>query len=416
MEDGSVIPVPQEDLPIRLPDDVEFTGNGNPLAQHPTWKHTTYKGQKAIRETDTFDTFFESSWYFLRYASQPENQAFDRETINKLLPVDQYVGGVEHAVLHLLYARFFTKALKKCGYLDFDEPFKNLLTQGMVCHQTFKDQKGNWVYPFDAMKDNDGDFVHIRTREKLVVGRSEKMSKSKKNVVEPANIIDAYGADTARLFMLSDSPPMRNLEWSDSGIDGAFKYINRLWKLVNSHKLTAPSHNNDFDFDNLNKEQKILIRLNHKTIFVVTNEFEKLGFNVTIAKIREFSNALEKFAIKDSKDQEIINFSLNNLVLLIAPILPHLAEELWKELGNKTIISAGVSFPNFDEKMLEEDQIKITVQINGKLRAVLEMSKSATKEELEKAALADDNVQKNIDGKAIKKIIVVPNKLVSIVI
>ncbi|MFT6386555.1 MAG: leucyl-tRNA synthetase, partial [Rickettsiales bacterium] len=358
LEDGSVIPVPQEDLPIRLPDDVEFTGNGNPLAQHPTWKHTTYKGQKAIRETDTFDTFFESSWYFLRYASQPENQAFDRETINKLLPVDQYVGGVEHAVLHLLYARFFTKALKKCGYLDFDEPFKNLLTQGMVCHQTFKDQKGNWVYPFDAMKDNDGDFVHIRTREKLVVGRSEKMSKSKKNVVEPANIIDAYGADTARLFMLSDSPPMRNLEWSDSGIDGAFKYINRLWKLVNSHKLTAPSHNNDFDFDNLNKEQKILIRLNHKTIFVVTNEFEKLGFNVTIAKIREFSNALEKFAIKDSKDQEIINFSLNNLVLLIAPILPHLAEELWKELGNKTIISAGVSFPNFDEKMLEEDQIK----------------------------------------------------------
>ncbi|MFT6077548.1 MAG: leucyl-tRNA synthetase [Rickettsiales bacterium] len=416
LEDGSVVVVPEEDLPVQLPDDVEFTGTGNPLLNHPTWKHTTFKGQKATRETDTFDTFFESSWYFLRYASQPKNNAFDRDTINKLLPVDQYVGGVEHAVLHLLYARFFTKALKKCGYLDFDEPFKNLLTQGMVCHQTFKDEKGNWVYPFDAMKDDNGDFVHIKTREKLVVGRSEKMSKSKKNVVEPANIIDAYGADTARLFMLSDSPAMRNLEWSDSGIDGSFKYINRLWKLINSHKPLASECKEGFVLDDLNKEQKNLVRLNHKTIFAAKSEFEKMGFNVVIAKIREFSNALEKFAIKDQTDQDIVNYSLKNLVLLIAPILPHLAEELWKELGNTTIISAGVAFPDFDEKMLEDDQMKITVQVNGKLRAVLEMSKSSTKEELEKAALADDNVQKNIDGKDIKKIIVVPNKLVSIVI
>ncbi|MFT5703030.1 MAG: leucyl-tRNA synthetase [Rickettsiales bacterium] len=416
LEDGSVAAVPAEDLPVKLPNDVEFNGTGNPLVSHPTWKHTTYKGQKAIRETDTFDTFFESSWYFLRYASQPEGKAFDQDAVNKLLPVDQYVGGVEHAVLHLLYARFFTKALKKCGYLNFDEPFKNLLTQGMVCHPTFKDAKGDWIYPFDAMKNDDGDFIHIKTKEKLVVGRSEKMSKSKKNVVEPANIIDAYGADTARLFMLSDSPPMRNLEWSDSGIDGAFKYINRLHKLVSSYKLRVTGYKDNFDFTDLDKEQKEIVRLNHKTIFMVQSEFEKNGFNVAIAKIREFSNALEKFVVKDSKDQGIINFSLNNLVLLIAPILPHLAEELWKELGNENLISSGASFPSFDEKMLEEDQMKITVQVGGKFRAILEMSKSSTKEELEKEVLKDHNVVKYIIGKTIKKIIVVPNKLVNIVI
>ncbi|MES2677626.1 MAG: leucine--tRNA ligase [Pseudomonadota bacterium] len=415
LEDGSVVAVPQEDLPVQLPDDVEFKGNGNPLANHPTWKYTTYKGQKATRETDTFDTFFESSWYFLRFASQPENQAFDRQTVNKLLPVDQYIGGVEHAVLHLLYARFFTKALQKCGYLNFNEPFKNLLTQGMVCHQTFKDQKGDWVYPSDAMPDENGNFIHIKTKEKLVVGRSEKMSKSKKNVVEPLNIIDAYGADTARLFMLSDTPPERNLEWSDAGIDGAWKYINRLWKLV-SACADGYSAIGEVEFSSATKEQQEIIKLNHKTIFAVKSELEKMGFNRAIAKIREFSNALEKFEIKNQTDQKIMNFSLHNLVLLIAPIMPHLAEELWKILGNQTIISQSVSFPNSDESLIIDDQVSIAVQVNGKLRSVLAMPKSASKEELEKAALADENVQKNLAGKEIKKIIIVPDKLVSIVI
>lgn len=416
LEDGSVVAVPEEDLPVKLPDDVEFSGNGNPLANHPTWKYTTYKGQKAIRETDTFDTFFESSWYFLRFASQPKDQAFDRQVVNKLLPVDQYIGGVEHAVLHLLYARFFTKALKQCGYLNFDEPFKNLLTQGMVCHQTFKDSQGNWVYAGDVVKDKNGDFIHYQTKEKLVAGRSEKMSKSKKNVVEPTQIIDAYGADTARLFMLSDTPPERNLEWSDAGIDGAWKYINRLWKLVLSSSQVA-CEASDVAIQNIKtKEQQDIIKLNHKTIFAVKAELEKMGFNRAIAKIREFSNALEKFEIKGEVDKEIMRFSLNNLVLLTAPIMPHLAEELWQILGNKTAIAEDVLFPTYDEKLIIDDEVNIAVQINGKLRAVLKMPKSSSKEDLEKSAFADENVQKNIIGKEIKKIIIVPDKLVNIVV
>lgn len=415
LEDGSVVPVPEEELPVLLPDDVEFSGNGNPLANHPTWKYTTYKGQKAIRETDTFDTFFESSWYFLRYASQPENQAFDKNTVNKLLPVDQYVGGVEHAVLHLLYARFFTKALKQCGYLDFNEPFKNLLTQGMVCHPTFKDSKGDWVYPKDVIEGTNNDLIHIDTKEKVTEGRSEKMSKSKKNVVEPLNIIDAYGADTARLFMLSDTPPERNLEWSDSGIEGSWKYINRLYKLVVANQAFGAGV--DFGtFDNLDSAQKQIVKLNHKTIFAVKNDLERMAFNSAIAKIREFSNFLEKFEIKDDVYQKIMNFSLNNLVLMIAPIMPHLAEELWHIMGHKTIIAGDEKFPACDEKLIVDDEVNITVQINGKLRAVIVMPKGSSKEALQEAALKNDNVQKNIEGMEIKKIIIVPDKLVSLVI
>ncbi len=425
LEDGSAVPVPEEDLPVQLPEDVKFNGNGNPLANHPTWKYTTYKGQdklgqnklqRAIREVDTFDTFFESSWYFLRFASQPKNQAFDKATVNKLLPVDQYIGGVEHAVLHLLYARFFTKALKKCGYLDFDEPFKNLLTQGMVCHQTFKNQKGEWVYPSDVIKDENGNLTHIDSKEKLVAGRSEKMSKSKKNVVEPLHIIDAYGADTARLFMLSDTPPERNLEWSEAGIDGAWKYINRLWKLVAGSQLSSDKDWQIGIEDGQSKEQQNLIKLNHKTIFAVKNELEKMGFNRAIAKIREFSNVLEKFEIKNQTDQKIMSFSLHNLVLLISPILPHLAEELWKTLGNQSMISESVPFPYSDKTLTIDDQVNIAVQVNGKLKTLIPMPQSSSKEDLEKAALANEIIQKNISGKEIKKIIVVPNKLVSIVI
>ncbi len=227
LEDGSVVPVEEKDLPITLPDDVTFDGKGNPLANHKSWKYTNYNGQKAIRETDSFDTFFESSWYFLRYISQPQDSAFNKELVNKFMPVDQYIGGVEHAVLHLLYARFFTKALKKCGYLDIDEPFKNLLTQGMVCHKTFKSKDGEFLEPSEVIEISDSKYIHYQTKEEVSVGRSEKMSKSKKNVIEPAPIIEAYGADAARLFILSDSPAPRDFDWSDAGVEGAWKYINR---------------------------------------------------------------------------------------------------------------------------------------------------------------------------------------------
>lgn len=398
LEDGSVVPVPEEELPVKLPEDVEFTGAGNPLVLHPTWKYTTYKGQKAIRETDTFDTFFESSWYFLRYTSQPSNQAFDKSAANKLMPVDQYIGGVEHAVLHLLYARFFTKALKKCGYLDIAEPFANLLTQGMVCHQTYKDKKtGKWIFPSEALE---------KAPEDVVIGRSEKMSKSKKNTVEPARIVDAYGADTARLFMLSDSPASRDLEWSESGIDGCWKYVNRLWKLVASAENGTEACANS---------SHIITKLTHKTIQSVKEEYEKMGFNRAIAKIREFSNALEKFEVKSQEDAVVMNFALKNLVILFSPIMPHLAEECWQKLGFKNLVSEE-KFPDFDSSLTAEDEVGVAVQVCGKLRAVIQMPKGSSKEELEKQAFANENVQKFIEGKEVKKVIVVPDKLVNIVV
>jgi leucyl-tRNA synthetase len=398
LEDGTIVPVPEEDLPVQLPEDVEFNGLGNPLAQHPTWKYTTYKGQKAIRETDTFDTFFESSWYFLRYISHPQNKAFEKEAANKFMPVDQYIGGVEHAVLHLLYARFFTKALKKCGYLDASEPFANLLTQGMVCHQTYKEKAtGKWLYPNEAAE---------KKSEDVVIGRSEKMSKSKKNTIDPSHIVESYGADTARLFMLSDTPASRDLDWSESGIDGCWKYVNRLWKLVASNCDSAGE-------GELSKDHA-MTKLTHKTIFAVKDEYEKIGFNRAIAKIREFSNALEKFEVKSKSDEKVMNFALNNLVILFSPIMPHLAEELWQKLGNQTLVSSE-KFPDFDANLISDDEVGVAVQVAGKLRAVIQMPKGTSKEEMEKMAFENENVKKFIEGKEIKKIIIVPDKLVNVV-
>ena len=427
LEDGRVVKVPQHQLPVELPKDVEFTGAGNPLENHPTWKYTTYqdadgKVLKAIRETDTFDTFFESSWYFLRYISQPKDQAFEKELVNKIMPVDQYIGGVEHAVLHLLYARFFVKALKKCGYLSFDEPFKNLLTQGMVCHYTFKDGAGQWVYPSEIIEIEKDKFIHEKTREEVFRGRSEKMSKSKKNVVEPIHIVESYGADTARLFMLSDTPASRDLDWSESGIDGAWRYVNRLWKLVanftSSHKNISKNNFKNFDETDLvdkEKYQSDIIKITHRTIFYVQDELDKMGFNRAIAKIREFSNALEKFEIKHEIDAEIMHFALRNLAILIAPIMPHLAEELWHNLGCEGLVST-TNFPKFASKLLQDDVVSVAVQVLGKLRAVIEMAKGLSQDQMQKLALENDNVKKFIDGKEIKKIIIVPDKLVNIVV
>jgi leucyl-tRNA synthetase len=427
LEDGRVVKVPQNQLPVELPTDVEFTGAGNPLDNHPTWKYTTYQDSdgkvlKAIRETDTFDTFFESSWYFLRYISQPNDRAFDKNLVDKIMPVDQYIGGVEHAVLHLLYSRFFVKALKKCGYLSFNEPFKNLLTQGMVCHHTFKDKAGQWVYPSEVIEIEKDKFIHEKTRDEVLRGRSEKMSKSKKNVVEPINIVESYGADTARLFMLSDTPASRDLDWSESGIDGAWRYVNRLWKLVAN--FTSQSQN--FDKNNLKnfgeddligkeKYQCEIIKLTHRTIFFVQDELEKMGFNRAIAKIREFSNTLEKFEIKNEIDKQIMHFALRNLAILISPFMPHLAEELWQNLGCDGLVSS-INFPKFSLKLLQDDVVSVAVQVAGKLRAVIEMPKGLSQNEMQNLAFENDNVKKFIDDKEIKKIIIVPDKLVNIVV
>lgn len=432
LEDGSIVTVPEDQLPVELPKDVKFDGNktgGNPLESHPTWKFTTYtdqngKTQKAIRETDTFDTFFESSWYFLRYISPHSKEPFDRDLANKLMPVDHYIGGVEHAVLHLLYSRFFVKALKKCGYLDFNEPFKNLLTQGMVCHHTFKNKNGDWLYPSEVVEVEKGKFIEEKTREPVEIGRSEKMSKSKKNVVEPSQIVESYGADTARLFMLSDSPVSRDLEWSENAIDGAWRYVNRLWKLVASFAASDFyqnfGKNSEFSSANFVKiscdqKQNELIRLTHKTIAAMQDEYEKMGFNRAIAKLREFSNFIEKFEVKTDQDSAAMSFAVRNLVILMAPIMPHLAEELWSVLGNKGLVACE-TFPKFDSMLILEEKTSIAVQVLGKLRAVIDMPKDSGEDEVKKLALEQENVQKFIDDKEIKKVIFVPNKLINFVI
>lgn len=438
LDDGRVVGVPEEQLPVELPSDVEFDGIGNPLLKHPTWRFTTYldketgKVHQATRETDTFDTFFESSWYFIRYISPNCKQAFDKNLVNKVMPVDQYIGGVEHAVLHLLYSRFFVKALKYCNYLDINEPFTNLLTQGMVCHQTFKDKNNQWVYPSDAIEIEQGKFIHQTTKELLTIGRSEKMSKSKKNVVEPANIVKSYGADTARLFMLSDTPVSRDLDWCESGIDGCWRYINRVYRLVMAFKncqyckqLNYLEINNEYydltiynnNFKQFDKNNKILelLKITHKTINACDEEYNKMSFNRAIARIREFSNALEKFKVENHSDAKIMFFSLKNLLILFSPIAPHLCEELWQNLGFTTII-AQENFSKFDETLIIDSKVNIAIQVQGKLRAVILIDKDLEQKEVEKIALENENVKKFIGDKNIKKFIVVPNKLVNILI
>ncbi|HYD19448.1 MAG TPA: leucine--tRNA ligase [Patescibacteria group bacterium] len=400
-----VMPVPEKDLPVMLPEDVHFSTPGNPIYNHPTWKNTTCPGcgKPAQRETDTFDTFFESSWYQFRYADPKNpNKGFDRDKVGYWAPVDQYIGGVEHAVMHLLYARFFTRALKKCGYLDFDEPFTALFTQGMVTHETYKDSAGKWLYPVDVKKVGEK-FVHAATGEAVTVGRIEKMSKSKKNTVDPVEILETYGADAARLFILSDSPPERDLEWTESGIEGAWKYLNRLWRLVTNA-----------DFSGKGGDTEILRRKIHKTIHEMTLDLERFHFNKAVARMREMSNALEDFAAAKG-DGVVLREGIEALVRLMSPMMPHIAEELWQELGHKTLL-VDEKWPVADESLLANDTVTIAIQVNGKLRATVTLPKDLGQADAEKAALAEAGVQKAMEGKSPRKIIVVPNRIINVVV
>ncbi len=415
-DDCGIIPVAEGDLPIKLPEDVMLDAPGNPLDHHPSWKYTKCPkcNKPAIRETDTFDTFFESSWYFARFCD-PNNsdQAFCRDKANYWLPVDQYVGGIEHAVLHLLYSRFFTRALKKCGYLDIKEPFAGLFTQGMVCHETYQDNNNKWLLPGDVIHKGDNIF-HRENGEAVKLGRSIKMSKSKKNVVDPADIVNSYGADTARLFMLSDSPPDRDLEWTESGIEGAWRYTNRLWRLITEpNGKIAPIGTKQPD--NISKNVMDIWRLTHKTIAGITSDLESFHFNRAVARIRELSNALG--TIKGDADDIawLRRKSFEILTQIIAPMTPHLSEELWQQLGHKTtMVDAG--WPIIDEKLLIDDNITIAVQVNGKLRSTINIATDANRDKIENIALNDEKIKKALDNKKVKKIIIVPNRIVNIVI
>ncbi|MEZ5934406.1 MAG: leucine--tRNA ligase [Alphaproteobacteria bacterium] len=411
-----IVPVPKDQLPVTLPEDIELGKVGNPLDRHPTWKHVACPscGGKAERETDTLDTFVDSSWYFLRFCSPHlSERPFDRSAVERWVPVDQYIGGVEHAVLHLLYSRFFCRALKRCGQLDIEEPFAGLFTQGMVCHKTFRDADGRWLNPAEVEPGPDGEMRAIADGRRVEVGRSEKMSKSKLNVIDPGPTIDAYGADAARLFMLSDSPPERDLEWTEAGIDGAWRYINRLWRLF--AEAGTPAGVDLTEPDELSSEATELRRLTHKTIHAVSDEIERFHFNKAVALIREFSNRLESFDHDDPAAPVVLREALEALVKLMAPMVPHLAEELWQRLGHDTLL-AKTAWPEADPAWLQEDEVTIAVQVMGKLRATLNLPKGVGKETAEAAALDDENVQRAIGGKPLRRVIFVPDKILNLVV
>ena len=391
-------PVPHDQLPVVLPEDIDFEEPGNPLDRHPTWKQVRCPncGGGATRETDTLDTFVNSSWYFIRFASQPADKPFDRAEAEKWLPVAQYIGGVEHAILHLLYARFWTRALQRLGRIGIDEPFRGLFTQGMVTHETYQAADGSWLSP-DEVSRNGDDWVHIESGHPVTPGRVEKMSKSKRNTVDPEPIVDRYGADAVRWFMLSDSPPERDLEWSEGGIEGAARFVQRVWRLVNG------ANSLEGDDDNLK------CRL-HRTIAAVGDAIEGLQFNKAVAQLYELTTAIEK-----AKPSATRLEAIRTLVLLIAPMAPHLAEECWSLVGGEGLI-VDAAWPSFDSALLVEDQVTIAVQVNGKLRDTITLARGLDRAEVEARALASENVQRQLAGATPRKIIVVPDRLVNIVV
>ena len=395
------VPVPDDQLPVTLPEDVSFDIPGNPLDRHPSWSKVDCPscGNPARRETDTLDTFVDSSWYFIRFASQPQDKPFDRTVAEKWLPVDQYIGGVEHAILHLLYARFWTRALSHIGLIDVKEPFASLFTQGMVTHQTYQDAKGSWLSPDQVRREGDV-WTIIESGAPAVAGRIEKMSKSKKNVVDPDDIVDQYGADAVRWFMLSDSPPERDLEWSEAGIEGCWRFVQRLWRLTSQVSGAEGA-------------DKALDRKIHQVIAGVGADIEALAFNKAVAKIYDLANAIEKAAPSASRDTAI-----RTILLLSSPMVPHLAEEAWTQLGAELGggLIADAAWPVVDPALLEEDEVTIAIQVRGKLRDTLTVAKGLPQAEMEALALASEKVQHAIDGGDINKIIVVPNRLVNIVL
>ena len=390
--------VPRDQLPVVLPEDVDFEVPGNPLDRHPTWGKVDCPqcGAPARRETDTLDTFVDSSWYFIRFASQPENQPFDRAEAEKWLPVGQYIGGVEHAILHLLYARFWTRALERMGKLSVKEPFKGLFTQGMVTHETYFSPDGRWLNPDEIEVGANGALIERATGAAVTPGRVEKMSKSKKNTVDPEPILDRYGADAVRWFMLSDSPPERDLEWSEGGIEGAARFVQRVWRLAQS-----PSGNQGDDV--------ALTKKLHRTIAAVGEAIENLQFNKSVAALYELTSAIEKASPSATRDEAI-----RTLLLVVSPGAPHLAEEAWAARGEPGMI-ADAPWPSFDPALLIDDQVTIAVQVNGKLRETMSAPRGISREDAEALALALPRVQSQLAGGTPRKVIVVPDRLVNIV-
>jgi len=403
-----VVPVPKDQLPLKLPEDVDFSRPGNPLDHHPTWKHVNCPscGRAAVRETDTFDTFVDSSWYFARFCSPRAAEPLTKAAVDAWLPVDQYIGGIEHAILHLLYARFFTRALSGMGKVATPEPFAGLFTQGMVTHASYRAADGRWLYPDQVSVDAEGVATEKATGAVVAIGRGEKMSKSKNNTVDPGAIIDRYGADTARWFILSDNPPERDMEWSEAGVAGAARFVQRVWRLVTTSLPLAPAAETPAG--------RKLRQVTHRSIAAVTTALETFAFNVAVARIHEFANAIAE-APADAAGAKLE--ALEALLRLTAPMMPHLAEELWSALHpGTTDLVAELPWPEADPELLKADTLTLAVQVNGKLRANIEVALDASEDTIFATALAEENVARAIDGKPIRKRIHVRGRIVNFVV
>ena len=416
------VPVPKQDLPVVLPDDVTFDVPGNPLDRHPTWKHVGCPqcGKEARRETDTMDTFVDSSWYFARFTN-PWNDTDPTvpATVDHWLPVDQYIGGIEHAILHLLYSRFFTRAMHKTGHAGIDEPFAGLFTQGMVVHETYKDADGQWISPAEITIVSDGNQRHasrLTDKTPVSIGAIEKMSKSKRNTVDPDDIISTFGADTARWFMLSDSPPERDVIWTEEGVQGAARFVQRLWRVVCDIASLEDGHSA------LHSEQSALAirKAAHRALARTEDDVERLRFNRCVAHVYELSNTLQS-AMSECEgpaSQDLVAVLRESgliLVQIVAPMMPHLAEECWSVLGGQGLV-AEAAWPVADRSLIIENEFTYPVQINGKKRADLTIARDADQKTVETAVLALDAVQKALDNQVPKKIIVVPQRIVNVVV
>ncbi len=423
-----VVGVPEKDLPVQLPEDVTFDRPGNPLDRHATWKSVTCPqcGKAARRETDTMDTFVDSSWYFARFTDPwIKDKPTDRAMVDDWLPVDQYIGGIEHAILHLLYSRFFTRAMKKTGHVGMDEPFEGLFTQGMVVHETYQKQNGEWVTPAEVKLEGAEGGARTATLattgEPIKIGGIEKMSKSKKNTIDPDEIMASYGADVARWFMLSDSPPERDVEWTERGVQGSWRFTNRIWRLVSEMAEIAKAAPADRPAE-FGTAALAVRKAAHGALAKVSDAVEKLHFNVCVAHIYEFANTLGSAIAKPETGADFTpDFSwamkeaAGILVRLFNPMMPHLAEECWAALGYKTL-AASEPWPALEAALLVEDTDTLPVQINGKKRAEVTVSRTATNAEIETAVLTNDAVKRALEGKRPKKVIVVPHRIVNVVV
>ena len=421
-DDCGPVGVPRDQLPVLLPDDVTFDRPGNPLDRATAWKSVACPkcGKPARRETDTMDTFVDSSWYYLRYASDNPNVPLDKAAVAHWLPVDQYIGGIEHAILHLLYSRFFTRALKKCGRVDVEEPFAGLFTQGMIVHETYKDQDGKWLFPEEVKLLGEGKAEKLSDGTPVEVSPPEKMSKSKRNVVAPEVVADTYGVDCARWFMLSDTPPERDSEWTQGGIEGAWRFVQRVWRLVNEAVERLPAPGTSFESKNPNSV-KALRMFTHQAISDVAEQIERLKFNSAVAKIYSYVSVLHE-VINDPLGNYAVDQGygaatregLEALVRMIAPFVPHLAEECWGMLGHGSLV-AEASWPVTEAHLLRRDTVTLPIQINGKKRDDIEVPREATTAEVEALVLKLESVQRALDGRAPKRIIVVPQRIVNVV-